>query len=212
MSLVSTRRTAGSGTLKILGVDSSIPSNLDQIRAEIGVLSQRYSLVGSMRVDDTIAYAAWANGLARIECHTRAQEVLEQLAMADLGSRRVSTLSGGQRQRVGIAAAMAHEPKLLILDEPTAGLDPEVRMDIRRTLRAYSRYASVLISTHLVDDVLAICDQIIVLDNGELIFQGPPSALEEFSAPEGKGIEDSYGSAMERGYKALLIGSRGHAA
>lgn len=210
LSLLSTRRAADSGYLTVFGHDASNRDGRQEIRKRTGVLAQRYPLVGSMRVEDTVAYAAWTQGLSQRTCYAEAAATLEKLAIDELASRRVRSLSGGQRQRVGLAAAMVHSPQLLILDEPTAGLDPEVRMAMRRTLRDIASDASIILSTHLVDDVLAVCDTIVVIDRGRLVFQGSPAALEAHARDAGQSLEagTSSGSALERGYEALLIQER----
>lgn len=214
MSLLATRRTIGSGRLSVLGHDTSTQTGRAAVRRQIGLLLQRYPLVGSMRVEDTIAYAAWAHGLTQVDCYRAAARTIERLSIGDLSRRRVRSLSGGQRQRVGLATAMVHEPRLLILDEPTAGLDPEVRMAMRRALREAAASASILLSTHLVDDVVALCDTIVVLDQGRLVFKGSPAALAAHARDaehSAAGSSDAAGSAMERGYETLLIQGRSRA-
>lgn len=213
MSLISTRRRPTSGGLHVLGRDVADVAGRREIRQRVGLLAQRYPLVGSMQVVDTVAYAAWTHGLSQSRSYRAAETTLEQLGVAELAGRRVRSLSGGQRQRVGLATAMVHRPDLLILDEPTAGLDPEVRMAMRRTLRKVSGESSILLSTHLVDDVLAICDSIMVLDQGRLVFHGSAEALECHArdADHDRSDRDVGGSAMERGYEALLIEGRARA-
>ena len=211
LSLISTRRATGSGHLSVLGHDTATAAGREAIRREVGVLAQRYPLIGSMRVDDTVAYAAWTHGLSIMDSHRAAARTLEALGVGDLSGRRVRSLSGGQRQRIGLAAAMVHEPGLLVLDEPTAGLDPEARMAMRRTLREVAVGASILISTHLVDDVLALCDSIIVLDGGRIVFQGAPQELESLTRVAslgGDSVREMGGSPFERGYEALLVRGR----
>jgi len=207
LGLLGTRLIPRQGRLSVLGADSGTVAGRESIRRRIGVLPQRYPLVGSMKVLDTVAYAAWAQGLSRPEAYPAAEAALHDLDAADLAGRRVRTLSGGQRQRVGLATAIAHRPDLLILDEPTAGLDPEIRIALRRTLRAMSSRRSILLSTHLVDDVLAICDSIIVLDRGQVLFQDSPSELAKLAADADS---DTPGSELEKGYEALLVQRRAH--
>jgi len=207
MSVLSTHRAARSGSVEVLGEDAGRAAGREAIRSRIGVLTQRFPLVGSMRVLDTVAYAAWAQGLPRREVFGFAERALGLVEIEDLARRRVGWLSGGQRQRVGIAAAIAHRPSLLILDEPSAGLDPEVRMGLRLTLRMLSEQCSILLSTHLVDDVPHLCDRVLVLDKGRLLFQGVP---EELRHAAGAAPDDQLGSPLEHGYLALLAQSRGH--
>jgi len=212
LSLLSTRRSPRTGTLDILGYNAGRRADREQIRRRLGYLAQRYPLVGSMKVLDTVIYAAWASGLGRRRCEVAANEAIERAEIADLALRRVRTLSGGQRQRVGVAAAIVHRPDLLLLDEPTAGLDPEVRMVMRRTLKQIAEQTAVVISTHLIEDVLALCDDVIVLDGGQVLFEGDTAELQRHATEAALAGDDARvaGSAMERGYAALLAASRGH--
>ncbi len=208
LSLLATRRAPSSGRLSVLGHDVRASEGREHVRTRIGYLAQRYPLVGSMRVLDTLAYAAWAQGVERAQAYDAAVGVTELLELEALRSRRVSSLSGGQRQRVGLGAAMVHAPDLLLLDEPTAGLDPEARMAIRRTLKRVAATSSIVLSTHLVDDVLAICGSIVVLDRGGVLFQGPPTELEQQPGD----LSDSSGSSLELGYESVLVAGRARAA
>lgn len=208
LALWATHRGADAGQVTVLGQDAGTASGRAAIRHRIGVLTQRYPLVGSMKVIDTVAYAAWAQGLSRKQAFPAAEQTLDLLGVHELASRRVRSLSGGQRQRIGLAAAMAHEPELLLLDEPSTGLDPEVRMAIRRTLRAISEKCSIVLSTHLVDDVLAICQRIIVMDHGTVLFEGDPEELATLAVNE---TADNLGSPLERGYEQLLVSRRAQA-
>jgi len=207
MALIATQKAPDSGELIVLGQNSKSSHSRELIRSQIGFLPQRFPLVRSMSVIDTLAYAAWTNGIAKKDSYRAAERVSAKLELESLNSHRVGRLSGGQRQRVGLGCIMVHQPKLLILDEPTAGLDPEVRMGLRRVLKDAAKDCSILISTHLVDDVLAICDSIITLDKGRVLFQGTPEALAD-SAADVDGLI-GLGSNLELGYEQLLRKNRG---
>ena len=125
---------------------------------------------------------------------------------AELGGQaraRLRTLSGGMLRRVGIAQAIVNEPDLLLLDEPTAGLDPEQRVAFRALLRELGQRATVVVSTHLVEDVGAACAQVALLDRGKIVFQGSPDEL----AARGAG-HDVGDAPLERGYSAVLAAAR----
>ncbi|MEI2775334.1 MAG: ATP-binding cassette domain-containing protein [Tetrasphaera sp.] len=204
-SLLSTQRKPSSGTINVLGQDCTTMAGREAVRSKIGVLAQRYPLVGSMTVLDTVAYAGWAQGLTAKSAYPAAERILDKLDLAELTDRRVRTLSGGQRQRVGLASTLVHEPELLILDEPSAGLDPEVRMGLRRTLLGVAARATILLSTHLVDDVLAVCNHILVIDKGKVIFEGKPDELASYAV---EGDHAGPGTPLEQGYESLLVQRR----
>ncbi|WP_231500212.1 ATP-binding cassette domain-containing protein [Saccharothrix sp. NRRL B-16314] len=168
----------------------------------IGFVPQRFSLVGGMRVVDTVAYAAWVNGVDRRGCADAAFRALAAVRLDDLADARVRTLSGGQRQRLGVAAALAHDPDLLVLDEPTVGLDPAQRMRLREVIADIGRTRTVLLSTHLIEDISHLCQRVGVLAEGRLAFDGTEAELTELvdSTPS-SGV---LGSPFERAYHALV--------
>ncbi|WP_312865089.1 ATP-binding cassette domain-containing protein [Saccharothrix tamanrassetensis] len=168
----------------------------------IGFVPQRFSLVGGMRVLDTVAYAAWVNGVDRVDCAVAAVRALAAVRLDDLAAARVRTLSGGQRQRLGVAAALAHEPDLLVLDEPTVGLDPAQRMRLREVIADIGRTRTVLLSTHLIEDISHLCQRVGVLAEGRLVFDGTEAELTDLvdSTPS-PGV---LGSPFERAYHALV--------
>jgi ABC-type multidrug transport system ATPase subunit len=132
--------------------------------------------------------------------------VAAAVEQVDLGSKagaKLRTLSGGMLRRVGIAQAIVNEPELLLLDEPTAGLDPEQRVAFRALLRDFGQRATVVVSTHLVEDVGAACMQVALMDAGRIAFHGTPDELT--ARGEGHGSGDA---PLERGYSAVLAAAR----
>jgi len=130
---------------------------------------------------------------------------IEHVALGDKARSKLRTLSGGMLRRAGIAQAIVNEPELLLLDEPTAGLDPEQRVDFRRLLRDLGQRATVVVSTHLVEDVGAACSQVALMDRGKLVFHGTPGEL----TARGENAAAAAGDApMERGYTAVLAAAR----
>jgi ABC-type multidrug transport system ATPase subunit len=128
---------------------------------------------------------------------------VERVGLEAKGKAKLKTLSGGMLRRVGIAQAIVNEPELLLLDEPTAGLDPEQRVSLRALLRDLGRHASVVVSTHLVEDVGAACAEVALMDRGRIVFRGTPDAL------AGRGMDGGAGDApLERGYSAVLAQAR----
>jgi ABC-2 type transport system ATP-binding protein len=128
---------------------------------------------------------------------------LDRVELGGQARARLRTLSGGMLRRVGIAQAIVNEPDLLLLDEPTAGLDPEQRVAFRGLLRDLGQRATVVVSTHLVEDVGAACAQVALLDRGKIVFSGTPGDL------AARGARHDVGDApLERGYSAVLAAAR----
>ena len=125
----------------------------------------------------------------------------------DLGGKaraKLRTLSGGMLRRAGIAQAIVNEPELLLLDEPTAGLDPEQRVAFRALLRGLGERATVVVSTHLVEDVGAACTEVALMDAGKIVFHGTPAEL----TARGQGARAAGDAPLERGYGAVLAEAR----
>ncbi|MCM1553661.1 MAG: ATP-binding cassette domain-containing protein, partial [Butyrivibrio sp.] len=123
-------------------------------------------------------------GIPKAQARRRAQELLELVSLQDVCRKKIKTFSGGMKQRLGIAQALLNEPKLLILDEPTAGLDPKERVRFRNLIEGLGKENIVILSTHIVSDVEHIANEILLMKNGQLIYQGEWDSekgdLEEF--------------------------------
>ncbi|MEV4705698.1 ATP-binding cassette domain-containing protein [Actinoplanes sp. NPDC049316] len=174
----------------------------------IGFLPQHFTLAPELRVVDTVSYAAWVNGVPKASCVAAAEAALDDVDLLDRAADRVRSLSGGQRQRLGLAAVLAHDPELLILDEPTVGLDPAQRLRLRDVVATIGTRRTVIVSTHLVDDVTYMCDRVGVLAGGRIAFDGTVEQLAEL-------VEDNAdargrGSAFEQAYAGIVaqLGSR----
>ena len=133
---------------------------------------------------DFLLYFAALKGMPRNEAEIRSEELLETVGLADVSKKRVRTYSGGMKQRLGIAQALLNRPQVLILDEPTAGLDPMERVRFRELIGEIGKSSIVLLSTHIVSDVEHIADHILMMKNGQLLWQGEwkesDGSLEEF--------------------------------
>ena len=124
-----------------------------------------------------VEYLAWLKEMPTREVPGAVQRAIERVGLADRADHKMKTLSGGMQRRAGIAQALVNDPRILLLDEPTAGLDPDQRMEFRALLRDLSADTCVVVSTHLVEDVVAACTEVLLLDEGRLVFQGTPQDL-----------------------------------
>ncbi len=143
---------------------------------------------------------AWLKEVPAAEIPAATQRAVERVGLADRADERMKALSGGMVRRAGIAQAIVNDPAVLLLDEPTVGLDPAQRLRLRELLQELGTEACVVVSTHLVEDVAAACTDVLLFAEGKLVFHGTPDALAEAGGPEHEGD-----SPLERGYSALLV-------
>ncbi len=174
LRIVATSIAADHGRVRLMGLDPGAGhGDLTEIRRSLGYLPQELGYPGDMTAFGFVEYVAvlkeWDERRAR---HREVRRVLDLVGLADLSTKRVSRLSGGQRRRVGLAQAMVGDPALLVLDEPTTGLDPAQRATLRRTLSVAAQESTVLLSTHQTEDVAALCERVVVLAGGRVRFDG----------------------------------------
>lgn len=143
----------------------------------LGYLPQDFGVYPNFTAEGFLCYIARLKGLGRAAARQKTAELLELVGLTDRRKRRLGGFSGGERQRVGIAQALLNEPQVLILDEPTAGLDPQERIRFRGLLNRLGKDRLVLLSTHIVSDVESAADQVILLRWGQVIGQGTPTEL-----------------------------------
>ncbi|GAA0907962.1 ABC transporter ATP-binding protein [Virgisporangium aurantiacum] len=187
------------GTLTVLGADVAGRRDLRMLRRGLGYLPQHFGFYPRFTVREFVEYMAWLKEMPKSVIPGAVQRAVERVGLADRADTKMKTLSGGMVRRAGIAQAIVNDPRVLLLDEPTVGLDPEQRMEFRDLLRGIGVDACVLVSTHLVEDVAAACTDVVLLDQGRLVWQGTP---EQLSARGG--VENAGDSAIERGYSAVL--------
>jgi len=158
-----------SGTITFDGMDVTT----EDYRGILGYLPQDFGYYPEFTAMDFLLYLAALKGIPKSQAKRRAKELLELVSLEDVSRKKIKTFSGGMKQRLGIAQALLNDPKLLILDEPTAGLDPKERVRFRNLIEQLGKDSIVLLSTHIVSDIEHIADEILLMKDGQLIFQGP---------------------------------------
>jgi ABC-2 type transport system ATP-binding protein len=187
------------GELQLLGRPVRKGSDLREIRRELGYLPQHFGFYPRFTVREFVAYMAWMKLMPDREIPAAVQRAIERVGLADRAETKLRALSGGMLRRAGIAQAIVHDPRFLLLDEPTVGLDPGQRVGFRDLLRDIGLDACVLVSTHLVEDVSAACRNVVIMADGQQVWQGTPEELT--AAGE---MSDAGDSPSERGYSAIL--------
>jgi ABC-type multidrug transport system ATPase subunit len=192
-----------SGQLRLLGRDPRAYGPRREIRRKLGYLPQNLGYYGGFTVAEFVEYFALLKEMPAARIPLAVAAAVDRVGLADQSRAKLRTLSGGMLRRVGIAQAIVNDPQLLLLDEPTAGLDPEQRMTFRALLRDLGQCATIVVSTHLVEDVGVACAQVALMDQGKIIFHGAPGDL----AARGEG-HDTGDAPLERGYSAVLAAAR----
>lgn len=191
------------GNLRLLGFDPADPGERRALRHRLGYLPQTLGYYPNFTVFEFVEYFALLKEIPYREVKPAVAKSIQRVGLEGRARSKLKTLSGGMLRRVGIAQAIVNEPDLLLLDEPTAGLDPEQRVCFRALIREFGKRGTVVVSTHLVEDVGAACTEVALMDSGNIVFRG---TKEELVA---RGAEDGVGdSPLERGYSAVLAGSR----
>ena len=149
-----------------------------------GYLPQDFSMYGNMNAYEALDYLAVLSGMSKAQRKAKVPEMLEKVNLLEKRRTKVRSMSGGMKRRLGIAQAIIHDPKVIIVDEPTAGLDPEERVRFRNLLCEIAKDRIVLLSTHIVGDIEATCENIAVLNKGQICFNGKVTEL--LSLVEGK--------------------------
>lgn len=193
-----------SGTLRLLGRDPGFYPQRRQIRRRLGYLPQDLGYYPGFTVAEFVEYFALLKEMPPNRVPDAVATAVQRTGLEDKARAKLRTLSGGMLRRAGIAQAIVNEPELLLLDEPTAGLDPEQRVTFRALLRDLGQRATVVVSTHLVEDVGAACSQVALMDQGKIVFCGTP---EELTA-RAEGTDAAGDAPLERGYSAVLAAAR----
>ena len=178
-----------SGTITFDGIDVSE----ERYRSMLGYLPQDFGYYPEFTGEDFLLYMAALKGMRKPQARRKTVELLKLVSLHDVAKKKIKTYSGGMKQRLGIAQALLNQPKLLVLDEPTAGLDPKERVRFRDLIKGLGKDSIVLLSTHIVSDIEHIADDILMMKSGQLTYQGKwtdkSGNLEEFYLKQFEEIE-----------------------
>jgi ABC-type multidrug transport system ATPase subunit len=188
-----TRPSAG----RIFFRDTDVVANPDELRHRLGYLPQDFGVYENLTASEFLGYFAALKG---VRAKSKVQEMLEMVNLHHVANRAVGGFSGGMKQRLGIAQALINDPDLVIVDEPTAGLDPEERVRFRNVLSELGGSRLVILSTHIVSDVESIATEIAILKGGALAVHGTPEEL--IRSTKTASLEDAYLSIMKSGAAA----------
>ncbi len=175
MKIITSFWGATSGSVSIDGLD--VADNSLETRKKIGYLPETVPLYEDMRVDEYLRFIAEIRQIDSDKIKARIKEVAELCNLEKVLHRPIDELSKGYRQRVGLAQAIIHDPEILILDEPTTGLDPNQIVEIRDLIKRLGKEKTVIFSTHILSEVSATCDRVIIINNGKIVGEGSPSEL-----------------------------------
>ena len=190
MKMVSSFLPPDRGTAKVLGHD--VMKDPVSVRRCIGYLAENVPMYDEMSPESFLRFACEARGMSRRDRTNAVANIAERCAITGVMHQQIGTLSKGFRRRVGLAQALIHNPPVLLLDEPTDGLDPNQKHDVRRLIKAISAEKYIVVSTHILEEVDAICNRIIIIDQGRILTDTTPADLRE-----------SVGGTLERAFRKL---------
>jgi lipooligosaccharide transport system ATP-binding protein len=204
MRMIGCVSAPSAGELSILGM--SPVRDGTRIRARLGVCPQLDNLDPDLTVQENLTVYARYFGLSRAEGRRRAAELLEFVQLADRANSKVDPLSGGMKRRLTIARAMVNEPEIVLLDEPTTGLDPQARHLLwERLFRLKQQGVTLVLTTHYMDEAEQLCDRLVVMDRGKIVAEGSPrSLIQTYSTREV--VELRFGDALLDGFRDKLGG------
>jgi ABC-2 type transport system ATP-binding protein len=175
MKIITCFMAPNTGDVKV--GDHSIHDNQEEIKRQIGYLPENNPLYYEMPVLEYLDFVAQLQGVEKSKIRNRIVEMVHLTGLNEEKHKKIGELSKGYRQRVGLAQAMIHDPEVLILDEPTSGLDPNQIIEIRKLIRELGREKTVVLSTHILPEVEATCDRILIINKGKIVADGTPDTL-----------------------------------
>ncbi len=176
MRIITCYLTPSSGSVKVEGRD--VQDDSLEVRKLVGYLPEQNPLYLDMNVVEYLEYAAQLQAVAKSSVSRRVKEMVDVCGLGEMKHKDIGQLSKGYRQRVGLAAAMIHEPKVLILDEPTSGLDPNQIIEIRSLIKSIGKEKTVVLSTHILPEVQATCNRVVIINRGKIVADGPIEDLQ----------------------------------
>jgi ABC-2 type transport system ATP-binding protein len=194
MKIITCYMPPNEGTVEVDGL--SISGHSLEVRRKIGYLPEMNPLYFDMNVLDYLEYAARLQGMSDAAIPGKMKEMVGVCGLEDVRHKDIGELSKGYRQRVGIAQAMIHDPEVLILDEPTSGLDPNQIVEIRKLIRQLGSAKTVILSTHILSEVQATCDRVLIINEGAIVADGTPEQLQrQFTSGQTLTLEVKTGAA-----------------
>jgi ABC-2 type transport system ATP-binding protein len=176
MKMITTYLTPNEGVIQVNGLDT-----VDQpieVRKKIGYLPEQNPLYNDMNVIDYLNYAAELQSVPKAQIPDAVKKMVKVCGLEDVKHKDIGELSKGFKQRVGLAQAMVHDPDVLLLDEPTSGLDPNQIIEIRKLIKDFGKHKTLMLSTHILQEVQATCDRVIIINNGEIVADGTTDSLQ----------------------------------
>lgn len=193
MRMITQYLSPDSGQITI-GGKSTTKNNL---RGSIGYLPEHNPLYEDMPVIEYLSFCGQLQGIQRNQIDQRIREMVVMCGLNDEKHKKIGELSKGYRQRVGLAQAMIHDPAILILDEPTTGLDPNQRVEIRDLIKRLGQHKSVILCTHILPEVEATCDRILIINKGKIVANGTPESLRSHTSGKSFILVDIEGAPRE---------------
>lgn len=176
MKMITTYLTPNEGAIKVNGLDTN--DEPIEVRKKIGYLPEQNPLYNDMNVIDYLKYAAELQSVPKAEIPEAVKKMVKACGLDEVKHKDIGELSKGYKQRVGLAQAMIHNPDVLLLDEPTSGLDPNQIIEIRKLIKDFGKHKTLMLSTHILQEVQATCDRVIIINNGEIVADGTTDSLQ----------------------------------
>lgn len=204
MKMITGYLAVGEGKILIGG--KSVTDSAEDIKSNIGYLQESNPLYTEMPVIEYLRFCAALQGVDKSAVEERVRTMVKRCGLNDEKHKKISELSKGYRQRVGLAQALIHDPKILVLDEPTTGLDPNQIVEIRKLIRELGKEKTVILSTHILPEVEATCDRILIINKGKIVADGTAETLRRQASGQAVvrvKIEDATAAAVESALKEL---------